>query len=227
MKLQVTLDTYSAQDGIALLRSVADSIDVIEVGNPLLLDEGMAAIEQVKCAYPSTEVLADTKIWHNGARIAHAAFSRGASIVTILAGTTDEEVATVVDVARDCGGEVMADLSGIGSVMQRSEELEDLGVRYLMVPSGLRVYEDESVDRDAFHRNTRAVGGMPLALVRNVSRVLTGQAEVAVVDNITLDNLDVVLSTKPGILLVGRAILSAEDSAAVAAEFKRRMGEVA
>ena len=227
MKLQVTLDTYSAQDGIALLRSVADSIDVIEVGNPLLLDEGMAAIEQVKCAYPSTEVLADTKIWHNGARIAHAAFSRGASIVTILAGTTDEEVATVVDVARDCGGEVMADLSGIGSVMQRSEELEDLGVRYLMVPSGLRVYEDESVDRDAFHRNTRAVGGMPLALVRNVSRVLTGRAEVAVVDNITLDNLDVVLSTKPGILLVGRAILSATDSAAVAAEFKRRMGEVA
>ena len=227
MKLQVTLDTYSAQDGIALLRSVADSIDVIEVGNPLLLDEGMAAIEQVKCAYPSTEVLADTKIWHNGARIAHAAFSRGASIVTILAGTTDEEVATVVDVARDCGGEVMADLSGIGSVMQRSEELEDLGVRYLMVPSGLRVYEDESVDQDAFHRNTRAVGGMPLALVRNVSRVLTGQAEVAVVDNITLDNLDVVLSTKPGILLVGRAILSAKDSAAVAAEFKRRMGEVA
>lgn len=225
MKLQVTLDTYSAQDGIALLRSVADYIDVIEVGTPLLLDEGMAAIEQVKDAFPSTEVLADTKIWHNGARIAHAAFTHGASIVTVLAGTTDEEIATVVDVAHSFGGEVMADLSSMSSVMQRAEELEDLGVRYLMVPSGLRVYEADSMDHDVFHRNTRAVGGMPLALVRNVNRMLTGRAEVAVVDNITLDNLDVVLAAKPGILLVGRAILSAEDAAGAASEFKRRMAQ--
>lgn len=223
MKLQVTLDTYSAEDGIALLRSVADFIDVIEVGTPLLLDEGMAAVEQVKRAFPTTEIMADTKIWHNGARIAHAAFTHGASMVTVLAGTTDEEIATVVDVAHSFGGEVMADLSSMSSVMQRAEELEDLGVRYLMVPSGLRVYEVDSVDNDVFHRNTRAVGGMPLALVRNVNRMLTGRAEVAVVDNINLDNLDVVLAAKPGILLVGRAILSAEDSAGAASEFKRRM----
>ena len=223
MKLQVTLDTYSAEDGIALLRSVADFIDVIEVGTPLLLDEGMAAVEQVKRAFPTTEIMADTKIWHNGARIAHAAFTHGASMVTVLAGTTDEEIATVVDVAHSFGGEVMADLSSMSSVMQRAEELADLGVRYLMVPSGLRVYEVDSVDNDVFHRNTRAVGGMPLALVRNVNRMLTGRAEVAVVDNINLDNLDVVLAAKPGILLVGRAILSAEDSAGAASEFKRRM----
>ena len=223
MKLQVTLDTYSAEDGIALLRSVADFIDVIEVGTPLLLDEGMAAVEQVKRAFPTTEIMADTKIWHNGARIAHAAFTHGASMVTVLAGTTDEEIATIVDVAHSFGGEVMADLSSMSSVMQRAEELEDLGVRYLMVPSGLRVYEVDSVDNDVFHRNTRAVGGMPLALVRNVNRMLTGRAEVAVVDNINLDNLDVVLAARPGILLVGRAILSAEDSAGAASEFKRRM----
>lgn len=223
MKLQVTLDTYSSEDGITLLRSIVDSIDVIEVGTPLLLEEGMGAIDRVKQAFPQVDVMADTKIWHNGARIAHTAFAHGAHMVTVLAGATDEEVASVVDVARDCGGEVMADLSGSSGVIQRAEELEDLGVRYIQIPSRLRVYEDDSVDRDAFHRNTRAVGGMPLALVRNVRRSLRGKAEVAVVDNITLDNLDAVLKTKPGILLVGRAILAASDPGEAAAAFRDRM----
>jgi 3-keto-L-gulonate-6-phosphate decarboxylase len=88
--------------------------------------------------------------------------------------------------------------------------------------SGLRRVQGED---DAFHRNTRAMGGTPLALVRNVMRGLSSPAEVAVVDNITLDNLDAVLSTHPGILLVGRAILDADDPVAAAAEFKRRMND--
>ena len=223
MKLQITLDTYSVEDGIRLVRDVADSLDVIEVGTPLLLEAGMSAVRQIKDAFPDVEIMADTKIWHNGARIAHAAFSYGADMVTVLAGATDQEVEAVVDVATEVGGLVAADLSGVGGVMQRAEELEDLGVRYMMVPSGLRVYEEDSLDNDVFHRNTRAVGGMPLALVRNVKRALLGSAEVAVVDHITLDNLDAVLATEPGIRLVGRAILSADDPAAAAAEFRHRM----
>lgn len=226
MKLQVTLDTYSIDDGIELVRGVADYLDVIEVGTPLLLESGMSAIDRIKEAFPTVNIMADTKIWHNGARIAYSAFSHGASSVTVLSATTDKEVEAVVDMAEDCGGVVVADLSdGRGGLMQRAAELEDLGVRYMVVPSGLRVYEDELHDHDAFHRNTRAVGGMPLALVRNIERALSGSAEVAVVDNITLHNLDAVLATHPGILLVGRAILSADDPAAAAAEFRRRMDE--
>lgn len=222
MKLQITLDTYSVEEGIALLRGIADSIDVVEVGTPLLLDEGMGAVSEVKEAFPSLEVLADTKIWHNGARIARSAFEHGADMVTVLAGATDHEIETVVSVAQSYEGSVAADMSGIEGLVQRSAELEDLGVRYMMVPSGLRRQEDDR-DSDVFHRNTRAMGGMPLALVRNVARSLANSAEVAVVDNITLGNLDKVLATKPGILLVGRAILAADDPVAAAAEFKRRM----
>lgn len=225
MKLQVTLDTYDVDDGIALVSVVADSVDVIEVGTPLLLDAGMEAVRKVKDAFPDHEVLADTKIWHNGARIARSAFTHGASIVTILAGATDQEVQTVVTVAESFGGIVAADMSGVRGLVQRAVELEDLGVTYMMVPSGLRRLEDEANDHDAFHRNTRAMGGTPLALVRNVMRALSRSTEVAVVDNITLDNLDDVLHTNPGVLLVGRAILAAEDPAAAAAEFKSRMGD--
>jgi 3-hexulose-6-phosphate synthase len=190
-----------------------------------MLQVGMDAVTQVKSAFPDLEVLADTKIWHNGARIADCAFEHGADMVTILAGATDREVETVVAVAEQRGAKVAADMAGVEGLVQRSAELEDLGVRYMVVPSGLRVYEDELHDHDAFHRNTRAVGGMPLALVRNIERALSGSAEVAVVDNITLNNLDAVLATRQGILLVGRAILSADDPAAAAAEFRRRMDE--
>ena len=221
MKLQVTLDTLSVEVGIALLKDVAQYVDIIEVGMPLLLDEGMGAITKVKHAFPHVEVLADTKIWHDGTRIAASAFARGADMVTVLGGTTDAEIEAVVNHARGSGRAVAADLSGIGGLVQRASEIEDLGVRYMMVPSGLRRLNPK--DDDAFHRNTRAMGGMPLALVRNVMRGLSNSAEVAVVDNITLDNLDKVLATKPGVLLIGRAILKADDPAAAAAEFRRRM----
>ena len=225
MKLQITLDTYDVEAGIELVSVIADSIDIIEVGTPLLLDAGMGAVTQVKQAFPHVEVLADTKIWHNGARIAQSAFAHGADMVTVLAGATDQEVESVVAVAREHDGVVAADMSSARSLVQRSAELEDLGVRYMMVPSGLRRHEDESADTDVFHRNTRAMGGTPLALVRNVARGLASSAEVAVVDNITLENLNDVLALNPGILLVGRAILAASDPAAAAAEFKRRMGD--
>ena len=225
MKLQITLDTYSVEDGISLVRSIADSIDIIEVGAPLLLEEGMSAIDEVKEAFPEIEILADTKIWHDGTRIAASAFSHGADMVTVLGGTTDAEVEAVVAIAREYGGKVAADLSGIGGLVQRASEREDLGVRYMQVPSGLRRMAGDEDARDAFHRNTRAMGGNPLALARNVMRGLASSSKIAVVDNITLDNLDEVLAIHPGVLLVGRAILSADDPAAAAAEFKRRMQE--
>lgn len=222
MKLQVTLDTMSVEVGIARLRDVAQYLDIIEVGNPLLLDEGMAAVSAVKEAFPQAEVLADTKIWHDGTRIASSAFAHGADMVTVLGGTTDAEVEAVVECAEQHDGAVAADLSGLSGLMQRASELESMGVRYMIVPSGLR--RVDVVDDDALHRNTRAIGGTPLALVRNVMRGLARTSEVAVVDNITLDNIDQVVATNPGVLLVGRAILSADDPADAAAEFKRRMG---
>ena len=222
MKLQVTLDTMSVEAGIALLRDVAPYLDIIEVGTPLLLDTGMQAITEVKRAFPDVEVLADTKIWHDGTRIAASAFDHGADMVSVLGATTDAEIQAVVDYAQAGGHAVTADLSGIRGLVQRASELEDLGVRYMMVPSGLR--RENTIEDDALHRNTRAMGGTPLALVRNVMRGLSNAKEVAVVDNITLENLDQVLATKPGVLLIGRAILAAESPAKAAAEFRRRMG---
>ncbi len=222
MKLQVTLDTMSVEAGIGLLTDVAPYIDIIEVGMPLLLETGMQAISEVREAFPDIEILADTKIWHDGTRIAASAFSHGADMVSVLAGTTDAEIEAVVSYAQEVGCSVAADLSGISGLVQRASELEDMGVRYMMVPSGLRRARTE--DDDALHRNTRAMGGTPLALVRNVMRGLSNAKEVAVVDNITLDNLDQVLATKPGVLLIGRAILAAESPAKAAAEFRRRMG---
>lgn len=223
MKLQVTLDTVSVEMGIAKLQGVAQYLDIIEVGTPLLLDEGMEAIREVKEAFPNVEVLADTKIWHDGTRIAASAFAHGADMVTVLGGTTDAEIRSVVDYAGSKGHVVAADLSGVPSQTQRAAELEDLGVRYIMVPSGLPSQERCDDGTDVFHRNTRAMGGTPLALVRNVMRGLSRHAEVAVVDNIRLDNIDEVLKTHPAILLVGRAILSADDPVAAAIAFRERM----
>ena len=69
-------------------------------------------LQRIKEAFPDLEVLADTKIWHNGARIADCAFEHGADMVTILAGATDQEVEAVVSVAERYGAKVAADMAG-------------------------------------------------------------------------------------------------------------------
>jgi 3-hexulose-6-phosphate synthase len=222
MKLQITLDDISTRDAINRVRPFADLVDIIEVGTPLLLEEGMASIELVRTTFPGLEVLADTKIWHNGASIAARAFAHGAHLVTVLAGATDHEIRSVVSTAEAAGCAVAADMSDSRGLVQRAEELEELGVRYMMVPSGLR--DEHIVSQTATTAvDTRALGGTPLALVRNVRRGLQGTAEVAVVDNITLSNVDEVVALEPAILLVGRAILAADDPRAAATEFRQHM----
>ena len=48
MKLQVALDTLSLEECIQLLDEIKDSIEVIEVGTPFIIEEGMLPVKTLK-----------------------------------------------------------------------------------------------------------------------------------------------------------------------------------
>ena len=71
MKLQLTLDSPSVEDCLDLVLATRDSVDIIEVGYPLLVEEGLSLVRHVKHAFPDKTVLADAKIFHSGGYVSH------------------------------------------------------------------------------------------------------------------------------------------------------------
>ena len=62
MKLELALDTFTPQSACALAERLQDFIDIVEVGTPMLLNYGMAAVRDMKKAVPGLTLFADTKI---------------------------------------------------------------------------------------------------------------------------------------------------------------------
>ena len=66
MKLQAALDTLTLDECIKLLEQTQGSIDVVEVGTPFVIEQGMVPVRTFKEKFPNIEVLADAKIMDAG-----------------------------------------------------------------------------------------------------------------------------------------------------------------
>ena len=88
MKLQLALDDISTDEALALLDRVHPFIDIVEVGTPFLLEEGLRPVRLFRSRYPDLPVLADAKIMDAGHYEARQAFAAGAAYETVL-GVTD------------------------------------------------------------------------------------------------------------------------------------------
>ena len=62
MKLQAALDTLTLEECLELLEETKGSIDIVEVGTPFVIEEGMVPVKAFKDKFPNIEVLADVKI---------------------------------------------------------------------------------------------------------------------------------------------------------------------
>lgn len=87
-KMQLALDELGLDAALALAEQVRSYVDIIEAGTPLLLREGMRAVQALRNAFPEKEILADVKIMDAGEYEASIAFEAGADYCTVL-GCTD------------------------------------------------------------------------------------------------------------------------------------------
>ncbi|MGC0150801.1 orotidine 5'-phosphate decarboxylase / HUMPS family protein, partial [Peribacillus castrilensis] len=62
MELQLALDLVNIQEGIELVKQVEEYVDIVEIGTPVVINEGLRAVKEMKEAFPSLKVLADLKI---------------------------------------------------------------------------------------------------------------------------------------------------------------------
>ncbi|MHC6591907.1 3-hexulose-6-phosphate synthase [Arthrobacter sp. C152] len=137
MKLQVAIDLLTVEDALELAGKVAEYVDIIELGTPLIKAEGLSAITAVKEAHPDKLVFADMKTMDAGELEADIAFKAGADLVTVLGSADDSTIAGAVKAAQAHNKGVVVDLIGVADKATRAKEVRALGAKFVEMHAGL------------------------------------------------------------------------------------------
>lgn len=206
-KLQLAMDTLSLEEALALLPQVAPYIDIAEVGTPLVYRSGLEALRQLRAAFPDLYLLCDGKIMDAGAYESGEQFEAGANCVSVLAVTDDATIAACVSEAKRWGGEVSADTICVGDLAARVARLEELGVDYISVHTGV---------------DMQAQGRTPLDDLREIKRCAK-RAKISVAGGITVETLPDYLALEPDVIIVGGGILGRPDPVEAARQLREAM----
>ncbi len=177
------------------MAKVADIVDVIEVGTPLVIKEGIKAVTEIKRIFPALEVLADLKIMDAGDHEAKIALEAGADIVTVLGVAHDATIQGALDQAGAFGKAVLADLIAVDRVAKRAQELDDMGVDLVCVHTAYDVQD---------------TGADPVRELESVRPVLK-RAGLAVAGGIKPETISQVAAFQPEIVIVGGFIMGHPD----------------
>lgn len=193
MLLQLALD---APEHFAVLAQVADLVDIVEVGTPLLKRFGVSAIATARELTDQVPVLADTKTVDGGALEAHLVFGAGAMFMTVLSSASSATHNAVARVAAEYGGIVVLDTiteSGKHSLLPDDFEFPD-GIAYVAVHSPTDV-------REAGQHSSHHIAAVAQMHERGLRVSLAG--------GIGPDSMSDVIGVAPEIVVVGSAITSA------------------
>ncbi|MCR8848357.1 3-hexulose-6-phosphate synthase [Rossellomorea sp. SC111] len=204
MKLQLALDLVDIPGAIELVKEVEEYIDVVEIGTPVVINEGLKAVKEVKAAFPKLTVLADLKIMDAAGYEVSQASAAGADIITILGTAEDESIKGAVEEARKQGKQILVDMIAVKDVAARAKELDELGADYICVHTG---YDLQAVGKNSFE---------DLHTIKSVVK----NAKTAIAGGIKLETLPEVIKEQPDLIIVGGGITGKEDKRATAREMQ-------
>ncbi|MDE5055011.1 3-hexulose-6-phosphate synthase [Niallia taxi] len=204
MKLQLALDLVNIPQAIEVVSQVAEHVDVVEIGTPVVINEGLRAVKELKEAFPNVTVLADLKIMDAAGYEVSQAVAAGADIVTILAVAEDESIKGAVAEAKKQNKQILVDMIAVKDIKARAIELDEFGVDYICVHTG---YDLQAVGKNSFE---------DLKAIKSVVK----NAKTAVAGGIKLDTLPEVIAAQPDLVIVGGGITGQDNLSETAAKFK-------
>lgn len=200
--LQIALDTHDLPSALGPLQAAADFVDVIEVGTVLCLSEGMHAVRAIRALFPDKPILADIRIAEAGSLLSALAFDAGADWVSVVAGASLTTVEQVCAVARDQGGQTQIEL---GETYDRelAESWRRLGAQHVIVKRS---------------RDAEAAGDLSWGVddLDRISELADIGFTVTVTGGVTESDLPTFTGRPVGIVIAGRAVVSASDPRAAA-----------
>lgn len=197
--LQVAVDVLSTQQALDVVGQVYPYLDILEIGTPLIIEEGLRPLEMIKAKFPDKKYLADLKIMDAGKIEATSAFARGADIVTVLAAADNLTIRGALDAAESHGGQVMADLINVPDPVARAMELDALKIPLICLHTA---YDLRNTGRD------------PLYFLEKIRPVV--HCRLAIAGGITADSIAPAVGKGADILVVGGGIINQSEPREVA-----------
>jgi len=127
--VQISLDLTNLAEAIEMAEiAVAAGVDWLEAGTPLLLADGLRAVETLHVRFPNHPIVADLKTMDGGYLEAEMMAKAGASYVVVMGRAHEATVRRVVDAAKKYDIGVMGDNLAAEDRIANAVWLESLGV---------------------------------------------------------------------------------------------------
>ncbi|CAH0204857.1 3-hexulose-6-phosphate synthase [Arthrobacter sp. Bi83] len=203
MKLQVAIDLLTTEAALELAGKVAEHVDIIELGTPLVKSEGLSAVTAIKNAHPDKIVFADLKTMDAGELEADIAFKAGADLITVLGAADDSTIAGAVKAAKAHNKGVVVDLIGVADKVTRAKEVRALGAKFVEMHAGL----DEQA-KPGYNLNVLLSAGEE------------ARVPFSVAGGVNLSTIEAVQRAGADVAVAGGAIYSAADPELAAKELR-------
>lgn len=190
MLLQLAIDDPAS---FGVVSAVAEFVDIVEVGTPVLKRFGVAGVVTLKEMASGRPILADAKIIDAGAVEARLLFGAGASLVTVLSVASMATCVAADRVAEEFGGVLVADTIAAAQLPLTADEFPP---RFAYL--GLHLATDRRLAGEAAADVVAQVGPMRQLGYR-----------VAIAGGISERTIAAVVEAGPDIVVVGSAITQA------------------
>ncbi|MFW5687045.1 MAG: 3-hexulose-6-phosphate synthase [Halanaerobium sp.] len=207
-KLQLAVDLSDLKSTLKLLQELGEYIDIIELGTPLIISEGLSIVPIVKELYPKKIVFADLKIMDGGDMISELAFQKGADMISVLAAANDSTIRAAVEKAKTYNKMILVDMCAVKDIKARTEAVKILNPDYICV-----------------HRATdmQSGGEDPLAELKQIENI---KIKKAVAGGIDLNNFRADAESSAETIIVGSAIYQSNNPLEIAKKMKKILAEV-
>lgn len=131
--VQISLDLTSLDEALETAAIAVDAgVDWLEAGTPLLLAEGLHAVEQLRKRFPEHPIVADLKTMDGGYLETEMMAKAGANLVVVMGRAHEATIRRVVDAGRDFGVKVMGDNLAADDRVANARWMEGLGVDFII-----------------------------------------------------------------------------------------------
>ena len=185
LELQLAIDLLNKEEAAKLAQKVEEYVDIVEIGTPIVINEGLPAVQHLNENINNAKVLADLKIMDAADYEVSQAVKYGADIVTILGVAEDASIKAAVEEAHKHGKALLVDMIAVQNLEQRAKELDEMGADYI-------------------------AGKSPLDSLRTVKSVIKN-SKVAVAGGIKPDTIKDIVAEDPDLVIVGGGIANADD----------------
>jgi 3-hexulose-6-phosphate synthase len=192
--LQLALDMTDIDKALEIVDKVSSCFEILEVGTPLILSEGVRAIKILRARYPQKIILADMKIADAGDYEATIAYEAGADLVTVLGVVDFRTIQGAVAAGNRMGRGVCVDTLNMDYSTDFIIRLENLGVAYGLL-----------------HASTDAVYGATTLAPRISEAVKHSKIPLAIAGGITPQNIGPLINSGATIFVIGSSVTRAAD----------------